>query len=775
MFLHCCKNVSVEKQSKEKPSNHFCLISFNVKAGTKSTVKDEGTSKQSYTTHHNCKKVAEVLNSVSDGCPCICAIQEITHNLKDISTDKQLLKKQIDPSRQKGSLYSIVEELNKTSEDSEKSICWKYHAGSTLHGTKLSPANNGVSWIYRADVFEHLGSYPLLALCEDMNTSTNGTTKKPINEQTHVKPSDWQTLLSYRNAKGVKKFQPRPSSNRLLYVTPLLGFFRHKTTGEITALLNLHALYGVKVCTRNAEYSRILLAARLLMYGNAHPNKKHPSLPPLIDYVTHFFVLGDMNASEEFGIYERKYFDTYKMLQPTRDTYPNRMYQNHQRKFPQLKRQDDSELMPDWVNVVGSETPTTPAWKGHKRPTYDVCITPEFNQRHYGISAFADDLQRDEDYWRGDSTLRIKKKQTSSNHLTSTKTFLSSKTLPDGTFRNGGISDHLPIKITIARKATTQPKYDIRKLILSEQFQNWVKPLGLNDNGSMFNLNMLATNGQLVNRCLILDHCFPQIKATTKKTLENVHVSLVKYVHANAFNIDQEEECKEQKRQEEKKEKKEKTEKNEKQENQEQLVPIITSTQNWLLCKRHTCTSSSDRSKEEIICDTFEKMLNLLVDYSNIKNDVEGNEEEERSWLEVSIQIDHDSNNKKIWCISCDAEDVCQNILDGFEIATYGRNTLTEWPQMPCEYKITIDEINSATIIQSLIRGWKERRRTCSNSSKYIVSEISCTCPHFIYVCQKKGEKCKHMRACIDGTVTSSPHNTGSITGVSANQQNNDD
>ena len=57
-------------------------------------------------------------------------------------------------------------------------------------------------------------------------------------------------------------------------------------------------------------------------------------------------------------------------------------------------------------------------------------------------------------------------------------------------------------------------------------------------------------------------------------------------------------------------------------------------------------------------------MLNLLVDYSNIKNDVEGNEEGERSWLEVSIQIDHDSN-KKIWCISCDAEDVCGDDKQG--------------------------------------------------------------------------------------------------------------
>ena len=431
---------------------HFCLVGFNFKPGTNLVHKNPVKAKLA---KENCNKLAEVLLRVSDGVPAICSIQEVTQaqskegskadaasplryvvnclNRLNESASTATAPKigtpiTISPeaeSTHKGKVCTFVSVVetkdgtkyrldlpNGTATLQLVADCqwdkWNYDAGYGLLKAKKANTAIGVSWIYDSTVFEHLNSWPVLGLCNEIKVLTSLDSKK-------VHEEDWKS-----------------GRNRLLFVTPYLGFFRDKRTNEVIAILNIHALFGeppaVRDCDRQAEYSRVLLMMRILMYGNNHPGgedengDKHPSkkdasdtMPPLIDYVTHFFILGDMNTSEEFGIYEsnRPTSKTYHMLQPV----------HSKKQFMQIH---ETNGMEKWVNLVGANSCTMPSLK-----TYDVCITSVKNRNKYGILVGVDAL--------GEDNMSVWK----------------------------GTSDHLPIKVLVCRRGK-EPTKNIADLFKQE-------------------------------------------------------------------------------------------------------------------------------------------------------------------------------------------------------------------------------------------------------------------------------------------------------------------
>ena len=449
---------------------HFCLVGFNFKPGTNIDHKD---SVKAELAKDSCNRLAEVLLGVSNGVPAICSIQEVT----------QAQSKEGSKADAASTLRYVVNCLNRLNESASTATApkigtpitispeaesthkgeggtfagetkdgtqyrlnlpngtttvqliancqwdkWNYDAGYGLLKAKKANTAIGVSWIYDSTVFEHLNSWPVLGLCNEIKVLTSLDSKK-------VHEEDWKS-----------------GRNRLLFVTPYLGFFRDKRTNEVIAILNIHALFGKsgmqEDCDRQAEYSRVLLMMRILMYGNNHPGgedengDKHPSkkdasdtLPPLIDYVTHFFILGDMNTSEEFGIYEsnRPTSKTYHMLQPV----------HSKKQFMQIH---ETNGMEKWVNLVGANSCTMPSLK-----TYDVCITSVKNRDDYRILVGVDALGKDDVWWRGEGY------EKNSGRFSANST---EPGIPSGT------SDHLPIKVLIFCEGT-KPSKNINALFKS--------------------------------------------------------------------------------------------------------------------------------------------------------------------------------------------------------------------------------------------------------------------------------------------------------------------
>ena len=174
---------------------HFCLVSFNFKAST----QDE----------HKRERLADIVHRVSGGLPAIVALQEVTQAIGHT------------PERT-SPLRSVVNLLNEKSrlEHATSTSRWDYNAGYGLHKVERATDSNGVSWLYRDDIFEHINSWPVLGLNGALNRVEKTVDSASVQQQ------DWKSGI-----------------NRLLCVTPYIGFFRHRHTGEVLAILNIQTSF----------------------------------------------------------------------------------------------------------------------------------------------------------------------------------------------------------------------------------------------------------------------------------------------------------------------------------------------------------------------------------------------------------------------------------------------------------------------------------------------------------------------------------------------------